>query len=263
MAQGKKSFIAYSDWYGTFKALPDDIAGQLIKYIFSYVNDENPQPHENFVINALFEQVKATLKRDLDKWDKQREQRSKAGKKSAKLRATKINDRSTTVNEKERNSTVNVNVNVNDNVNDNVTVNDNVINNNTLMSEIKISDLEDNQVLYFEIAKAFQELFIKNLKEKNAPSKTQEKATYKNYVTPIRLMFQKDEVTKEQLTKVFKYLDSPHGEFWKSNILSTKKLREKFSQLLIKSNTSNGKQANKTVQYSQDFKREIFKKLQS
>lgn len=114
MAEGKKSFIAYSDWYGTFKALPDDIAGQLIKYIFSYVNDENPQPHENFVVNALFEQVKATLKRDLNKWEKQREQRSKAGKKSAELRkSTKSNERSTSFNEKTRKATVNDNVNVN------------------------------------------------------------------------------------------------------------------------------------------------------
>ena len=120
MAEGKKSFIAYSDWYGTFKALPDEIAGQLIKYIFSYVNDEEPQPHENYVVNALFEQVKATLKRDLDKWDKQREQRSQAGKKSAELRAAKSNDRSTTVNEKVRKATVSVNVN--DNVNDNTIV---------------------------------------------------------------------------------------------------------------------------------------------
>ena len=122
MAEGKKSFIAYSDWYGTFKALPDDIAGQLIKYIFSYVNDEEPQPHENYIVNALFEQVKATLKRDLNKWDKQREQRSEAGKKSAELRATKSNERSTVVNEKVRNPTVSVNVN--DNVNDIIVIED-------------------------------------------------------------------------------------------------------------------------------------------
>lgn len=117
MAKDKKSFIAYSDWYGTFKAIPDEVAGQLIKYIFSYVNDENPKPHENFVINALFEQIKATLKRDLEKWEKQREQRSRAGKRSAELRATKSNERSTSVNETERNSTVNVNDSVNVNVN--------------------------------------------------------------------------------------------------------------------------------------------------
>ena len=113
MAENKKSFVAYCDWHGTFKALPDDIAGQLIKYIFSYVNDEEPKPHENYVVNALFQQVKATLKRDLNKWEKQREQRSKAGKKSAEIRKTKSNERSTVVNEKVRKATVNDNVNVN------------------------------------------------------------------------------------------------------------------------------------------------------
>lgn len=111
MAEGKKSFIAYSDWNGMFKALPDDVAGKLIKHIFSYVNDENPET-EDYVINALFENVKCSLKRDLKKWEKQREQRSKAGKASAKKRSTKTNDRSTTVNEKERKATVSVSVSV-------------------------------------------------------------------------------------------------------------------------------------------------------
>jgi len=112
-----------------------------------------------------------------------------------------------------------------------------------LLSEIKISDLEINEIQYFEIALAYQKLFIKNLKEKNAPASNQEKATYKNYVTPIRLMMCSDGVTKEQLTLVYKYLGSVEGEFWKSNILSTSKLREKFQQLLLKSQ-ENGKSGN-------------------
>lgn len=116
MATGKKSFIAYSDWNEMFKELPDDIAGKLIKHIFAYVNDENPDT-DDFMIKALFGQIKTTLKRDLEKWDKQREQRSEAGKKSAaKRKATKSNERSTSVNERTRNSTVNVNVNDNVNV---------------------------------------------------------------------------------------------------------------------------------------------------
>jgi len=98
-----------------FKQLPDDVAGKLIKHIFSYVNDEDPVS-EDYVINALFEQIKATLKRDLQKWDAQKLQRSLAGKKSAEVRSTKFNERSTLVNETERKLTdsVNVNVNVND-----------------------------------------------------------------------------------------------------------------------------------------------------
>ena len=115
MAEGKKSFVAYSDWYGMFKALPDEVAGKLIKHIFSYVNDENPTT-EDFVINALFEQVKSTLKRDLKKWEEQQEQRKQAGIRSAEVRK----QNATLVNARLISSTDNVNVNVN--------VNDNVIN---------------------------------------------------------------------------------------------------------------------------------------
>ena len=121
MADNKKSFIAYSDWYGMFNALPNEVAGELIKHIFAYVNDENPKS-DNFIINALFEQVKSTLKRDLVKWEEQREQRSIAGKNSAKSRLTKSNERSNPLNETERKSTVSVSVNVNDNVSDKVKV---------------------------------------------------------------------------------------------------------------------------------------------
>lgn len=115
MAEGKKSFIAYSDWYGMFKALPDDVAGKLIKHIFSYVNDENPSS-DDFVINALFEQVKSTLKRDLIKWEHQQEQRKNAGLRSAEVRkqnATLVNGRSIS-------STVSVSDSVSVSVNDNV-----------------------------------------------------------------------------------------------------------------------------------------------
>lgn len=135
--------------------------------------------------------------------------------------------------------------------------------NNTLLSEIDISDLELNEVEYFEIAKAFQELFIKNLKEAKAPTLHQEKAKFKSYVDPIRLMIEKDGVTKDQLTTVWKYLSSSEGEFWKSNILSTKKLREKFSQLSIKANT-NGKTSSNKTKYtvSDNLKQKIAAKLQ-
>lgn len=124
---------------------------------------------------------------------------------------------------------------------------------NSLLSEIKISDLENNEVQYFEIALAYRNLFIKNLQEKNAPTANQEKATYKNYVTPIRLMMTAEGVTKEQLTKVYKYLGSIEGEFWKSNILSTSKLREKFQQLLLKSQ-ENGKSNNSTTKSDAEHK---------
>jgi len=120
MAAGKKSFVAYADWKNTFDELPNEEAGMLIKHIFAYVNDENPKS-ESVLIRAIFANIKATLKRDLDKWDSQLQQRSEAGKRSAELRAlNKINDRSTLVDFRARNPTVSVSVS--DNVNKEIVV---------------------------------------------------------------------------------------------------------------------------------------------
>lgn len=136
MAEGKKSFVAYSDWYGMFKALPDEVAGKLIKHIFSYVNDENPTT-EDFVINALFEQVKSTLKRDLKKWEEQQEQRKQAGIRSAEIRkqnATLVNARSFSSTDS---VSVNGSVSVSDNVKDK---NKRVVNKFTPPSQIEVID---------------------------------------------------------------------------------------------------------------------------
>jgi hypothetical protein len=111
MAENKKSFIAYADWKETFDALDNEKAGELIKHIFAYVNDENPVS-EDMLINAVFANIKHTLKRDLKKWEKQHEQRKKAGKKSAEVRQRN----STVVNGRSVSSTdsVSVSVSVND-----------------------------------------------------------------------------------------------------------------------------------------------------
>lgn len=105
MATDKKSFIAYCDWKETFDSLPNEKAGELIKHIFSYVSDENPQT-DDVLINAVFANIKHTLKRDLKKWEKQHNQRVKAGQKSAEVRKRNA----TTVNERSVSSTVSVSV---------------------------------------------------------------------------------------------------------------------------------------------------------
>lgn len=122
MAQGKKSFVAYADWKETFDNLPDELAGKLIKHIFAYVNDENPIT-DDFVIKAVFPNIRNTLKRDLEKWENQLEQRREAGKRSAEIRRTKGNERSISSNEPTRNSTDNVS----DSVSVSVSDSDNVI----------------------------------------------------------------------------------------------------------------------------------------
>lgn len=106
----------------------------------------------------------------------------------------------------------------------------------SLLSEVKTSDVSPELLEYYNIALTFQKLFIKNLNERDAPTKNQERAKFDAYVTPIRLMFESDGVTKEQIRTAYDFLKSPEGEFWKPNILSTKTLREKIEKLISQCN---------------------------
>lgn len=105
--------------------------------------------------------------------------------------------------------------------------------NTSLLSEIEISDVQLDLIEYFKIAKEFQRLFIKNLKEKNVSTVHQEKATFKNYVDPVRLMLTNKECTVDDLREVWNYLESKESEFWKKNILSTATLRKQIVTLIM------------------------------
>jgi len=81
MAENKKSFQLYTEWIETFSELTDAKAGKLIKHIFDYVNDKNPETDDE-IIKLLFIPIKQQLKRDLKKW----ESRSLQNSKNAKIR---------------------------------------------------------------------------------------------------------------------------------------------------------------------------------
>ena len=121
MAENKKGFILYADQIDLFTQLPNDKAGELIKHIFAYVNDEDPKT-DDLLINIAFTPIKKQFKRDLEKWTQTREGRSKAGKASAEARRIKK--------EQELTNSTNVKsveqIPTNPTVKDNVTVNDNV-----------------------------------------------------------------------------------------------------------------------------------------
>ncbi len=68
MAKDKKGFMLYADQKEVVNELPDDIAGQLFKHIYSYVNDENPET-DNLLIKVAFAPIKHQLKRDLKKYE--------------------------------------------------------------------------------------------------------------------------------------------------------------------------------------------------
>lgn len=117
MAAGKKSFLFYTDWIDTFKKLPKDKGYDLLMHMLSYVNDENPET-DDILVDAVFQQIKNTLKRDLNNWENQQQQRKEAGLKSAEIRKRNA----TSVNECSISSTDSVSVNVSDSVNESVNV---------------------------------------------------------------------------------------------------------------------------------------------
>ncbi len=112
MAKDKKSFILYVDQKDLFNKLPDEIAGKLIKHIYSYVSDENPES-EDLIVNIAFEPIKQQLKRDLKLFEEKRVKRSEAGIAGANKRWQAI------ANDSKR---INAMAKIADNVNDNVNV---------------------------------------------------------------------------------------------------------------------------------------------
>lgn len=136
MAKGKKSFVLYSDYKELFSELSDEYAGKLIKHIFAYVNDENPQTDDQ-IINISFIPIKLQLKRDLRKFEEIKEKRSEIGRigglKSAEQRTkTKQNEPIASFGQ--------ANQAVNDNVTVTVTVNDTVKKNNIEERKLKFAD---------------------------------------------------------------------------------------------------------------------------
>ena len=78
MSKDKKGFILYADQKELFNQLTDEKAGELIKHIFKYVNDENPTS-DDLIINLAFTPIKQQFKRDLDKWKDKKGVKSKSG----------------------------------------------------------------------------------------------------------------------------------------------------------------------------------------
>ncbi len=96
MAENKKSFLLYTDLIHTVKKLNDEQAGKLFKHVLEYVNDLNPET-DDILLQVCFEPIRQSLKRDLQKYELIKENKSKAGKKGANKRWQKIADDSTAI----------------------------------------------------------------------------------------------------------------------------------------------------------------------
>lgn len=114
MAENKTSFVLYPDQKGLFEKLPDEIAGKLIKHIFRYVNDENPEiDKKDLLLSVAFEPIKMQLKRDLAKWQGRAERSRENGKLGGRPKKHNKTQKTQRVISKPRKpDNVNVNVNV-------------------------------------------------------------------------------------------------------------------------------------------------------
>lgn len=115
MAEGKASFVLYTDLIHMVRKLPKETRGDLLLIILEYVNDNlstvEAMEQVDILLSVTFEPIKQQLKRDLKKYEKRQQQRVDAGKRSAAARAAQRN--STTVDDSSISSGVSVSGNVN------------------------------------------------------------------------------------------------------------------------------------------------------
>lgn len=89
----------------------------------------------------------------------------------------------------------------------------------------------------FFIADQFRHLFIKNIEEKGGIANDQKEAKFHAYVNPILLIHKKGGYNSDHLREIYQLLDSDAGEFWKTVILSTSKLRLQMQKLILAKNS--------------------------
>lgn len=97
-----------------------------------------------------------------------------------------------------------------------------------LLSKINVDAFSDINREYYDIAIAFYELFRKNLIESGAKTTNIDKSKGTS-IDDIRLLIEADKYSIDDLRDVHSFLQ--RNDFWKKNILSTSKLREKMDKL--------------------------------
>lgn len=106
-----------------------------------------------------------------------------------------------------------------------------------ILSEIDSDRFPEIKQEYIDITKAFQKLFRSNLIEAGASTKVVDSAKGA-WIDSVRLMIESDGYSLEDLRQVYQFLQK--DAFWKQNILSTPKLREKMDKLKLKMKNGNG-----------------------
>lgn len=99
MAKDKKGFQLYTDQRDIIQDCSLEEKGLVLDWIFSYVNDENPEIPKDRYLKNVIEQFKKTFKRDLLKWEEKCRKNSINGLKGGRPKGSvKKNPKNPTVN---------------------------------------------------------------------------------------------------------------------------------------------------------------------
>jgi len=243
MAEGKNKILVYRDWIHLFEDLSDEELGKLMRHFFEYVNDLEPVL-EDRLLKGYWKNMEITLKRDLKKWEQKADTNRVNGQKGGRPKNPK-KPTGFSNNPTNPQKGVSVSVSVNDSVS--------VINKNSLISEIKISDVEEKNKKYFKIATEFYKMLRTRIIEIDGNVKRFDKKKAKVWLDAFRLMTESDGIDQKQFARVYKFLQT--DTFWIPNIQSPEKLRQQMSQLAAKSGSAKLSEHNKSKAQETDADR--------
>ncbi len=212
MAEGKKSFILYCDWWDWIECLTQEQKAKWVDWLFAYVRDLKPEMPKDQALMMVCKYTKQQLKEDLVKYENKVKSIENARKSNRNHTENKLKSNS---NQLEINS-VNVNDNVNVNVNDNVCVNTH--NNNACACEEE--NINTLQSLIQEIETLFNRCLtnaeattIREFKEKGFTDESiiRDLGVYADKQNPIAYMKKMIENAKIQ-EKVYKEETPPQEE---------------------------------------------------
>ena len=143
----KESFILYNSFYEPIKTLKNEQLGKLFRAIFNYTINGEITKDNDILVAFMF--IKNQLDMDNEKWQKEKEKRSEAGKKGMASRWGNknniTNDNSVINSYNKNNSVINAITKITDNVNDNDNVNENVNDNDNDNNNIIRDSFEKNE----------------------------------------------------------------------------------------------------------------------
>lgn len=243
----KKSFILYSSYADIILDMTDEQAGALMKALYCYhLGRDMPEMDKETMMAFRF--ISETMKRDSEKYAETIRKRSEAGKKGNAARWGKEKGSQNIANATFAKQKI---ANIADNVNDNVNVNDNIKDIVTTPERSGAATPSFEQGSFeMECVEKLIQSCLEGYPNSKVPRTPEEK---QKWAVEIGRMKRIDNRSEYDILQALNFAINDVG-FWKSNIRSAKKFREKFETLFLQSNNLAGKGAGIKKNSFNDFR---------